>query len=203
MRSLSWLCTTTNAGLCLTAVLMLSPATSAAQDEFVVEKLAEKPVEALPADPMYWHVAKFKSLDEAEAAAGEHALAAEAFGSAWLFSLGAEEAKETGGEVVAAIGPIPRVEAENYLLRINTGTAKPGAMTGVHTHPGAEAFYILEGELTQRSPDQTLVLASGETAYGQPNVPMQVGSTGDTELRELIMFVVDADSPFSAPASLD
>lgn len=202
MRSLSWLCTT-NVGLCLTVALMLSPAMSAAQDKFVVEKLAEKPVEALPADPMYWHVAKFKSLDEAEAAAGEHALAAEAFGSAWLFSLGSEDAKKNGGEVVAAIGPIPRVEAENYLLRVNTGTAMPGAMTSIHTHPGVEAFYVLEGELTQRSPDQTLVLASGETAAGRPHVPMQVVSTGDTELRELIMFVVDADAPFSAPASLD
>ncbi len=202
MQSSSWLFTM-KLSLTLTAALMLSPATTAAQDEFVVEKLAEKPVEALPADPMYWHVAKFKSLDEAEAAAGEHALAAEAFGSVWLFSLGSEAAEEHDGEVVAAIGPIARVEAENYLLRVNTGTGTLGAMTSIHTHPGSETFYILEGELTQRLPDNTLVLKRGETATGQPNVPMQVISTGETELRELIMFVVDADAPFSAPASLD
>jgi hypothetical protein len=38
---------------------------------------------------------------------------------------------------------------------------------------------------------------------GEPETPMEVSSSGKEELRQLIMFVVDANRPFSTPASLD
>jgi quercetin dioxygenase-like cupin family protein len=185
-------------------MLVLAGAGAAwAQDEFVVTKLAEMPVAELPADPLYWQVSKFGSLAEAQAAAGAHALAAEAFDAAWLFSLSSGEPTAAPGEVMAVIGPVPRVEAKSYLLRVNSGVGKPGTKTSVHTHPGAEAFYVLEGQLTQHLPGDPLVLDAGGTAAGEPNVPMQVESTGAVELHELIMFVVDDEAPFSSPATLD
>ena len=73
----------------------------------------------------------------------------------------------------------------------------------MHTHPGSEAFYVLSGELTQKTPDGVNIVKAGETMPGKPDTPMEVSSSGTTDLHELIMFVVDATKPFSSPATLD
>ena len=183
--------------------LVLPHAPAVAQGAFVVTPLVEKKVTELPAGLLYWQVETFATLEAAETAAGPMSLAAEAEGKAWLFTLGAEGAPSNGGTMVVEIGPIPRIEAAEYLLRINSGYGPPGAKTAVHTHPGSEAFLVLSGQLTQRTPKDVHVVEAGQTMPGMPNMPMEVSSTGSTDLHELIMFVVDANQPFSSPATLD
>ena len=136
--------------LCSIGVALL-PATAAAQAEFVVTPVAERTVAELPAGPLYWQVETFPALADAEAAAGPLSLTAEVEGKAWLFTLGAKGAPAHGGSVVAEIGPLVDVSAPEYLLRVNTGVAPPGAKTAVHTHPGTEAFFVLEGQLSQKN----------------------------------------------------
>ncbi len=102
-----------------------------------------------------------------------------------------------GGTPVAQIGPVPRFDAPVYLLRINNAVAPVGAKTSIHSHPGPEAFLILSGQLTQHTPYGMHVLNAGATMPGVPDQTMEVHSTGDEELRELIMFVVDPSRPFS------
>lgn len=175
------------------------------QAEFVVNPVAEKVLTALPdGGDLYWHVATFATMEEAEAAATDAGVAAEVDGKAWLLTLGPEGAVEHGGENVATIGPIDRFEAPEYLLRINVSAAPPGSKTSVHSHPGSEAIYILSGEATIRWPDRTEVVGAGESLAGEaPHTPMEATSSGDEELVELIMFVVDAKEPFSTPAVLE
>ena len=44
---------------------------------------------------------------------------------------------------------------------------------------------------------------AGQAAAGQGgDIPMQVSSSGSTDLHALVMFVVDATRPFSSPAKL-
>ena len=44
----------------------------------------------------------------------------------------------------------------------------------------------------------------GQPAAGHgADMPMQVSSTGTGDLHALVMFVVDANRPFSSPAKLD
>ena len=62
--------------------------TATAQEEFVVEPVAEKTVTELPAGPLYWHVENFPALADAEAAAGPLSLATDVEGKVWLFTLG-------------------------------------------------------------------------------------------------------------------
>ena len=62
---------------------------------------------------------------------------------------------------------------------------------------------MLSGELTQKTPEGVHTLKAGETMPGHPDMPMEVSSSGTTDLHELIMFVVDATRPFSSPATLD
>lgn len=187
------------------AILAVAAPPLAAQSlgKFVVTKMAETNVDVLPDGELFWHVENFDSLDDAKAAAGEYSLAAEFDDKAWLFTLGDRKSGGMGGKPVASIGPVPRIESESFLLRVNNAIAPIGAKTSIHTHPGPEAFLILSGQLTQHTPYGMHVLNAGATMPGVPDQAMEVHSTGDEELRELIMFVVDPSRPFSEKATLN
>ena len=99
---------------------------------------------------------------------------------------------------------MPLIVAPKYLLRINRASATPGAKTVVHTHPGSEAFYVLAGQLSQRTPYGVRSVSAGQAMPGHDaGTPMEVPSTGATDLSALVMFVVDATKPFSSPADLE
>lgn len=180
-----------------------SPVLAQSQGKFIVTKMAEMEVDVLPDGELYWHVENFGSLDEADAAAGDYSLAAEFEDKAWLFTLADRRADGMGGTPVVSIGPVPRIDSDGFLLRINNATAPVGAKTSIHTHPGPEAFLILTGQLTQHTPYGMHVLNAGGTMPGVPDQAMEIHSTGNEELRELIMFVVDPARPFSEAATLN
>jgi hypothetical protein len=191
------------APLFLATALWLAPTAGSAQTALVIKPLAEKKVPDLPPGALFWRIENFPTLAEAKAAAGPWALAAESAGKAWLFTLGAAGGSTPGGAKVTEFGPIPRVSAPQYLLRINEATGAPGAVTSVHSHPGSEAFYVIAGEQSIRSPHGVMRIKVGhpETGHGA-DVPMQVSSSGTSNLLSLVMFVVDATRPFSSPAKL-
>lgn len=185
-------------------VYALAPNAAPAEQKFTVTPVVERAVETLPDGPLFWRIETFPSLAEADAAAGATALAAEVDGTAWLLTLGPEGGTPAGGETVAEVGPIESVSAPSYLLRLNQAVAPPGTKTSVHSHPGSEAFFVLSGQVTQRTADSVRVADAGQSLPGgRPDTAMEVSSTGTQELRQLIMFVVDATRPFSVPASLD
>ena len=174
-----------------------------AQQALVIKPLAEKKVTELPAGPLFWRIENFTTLAEAQSAASPWALTAQSGGKVWLFTLGAAGGGSSGGIKVSEVGPIPRVAASQYLLRINEASGAPGSVTPVHTHPGSEAFYVLAGEQSIRSPHGVMRVRVGEPAAGHgADMPMQVSSSGSTDLHALVMFVVDAAKPFSSPAKL-
>ena len=193
------------AALISVAIGALATGSGLAQSKgkFIVTKMAEKNVSALPDGELYWHVENFGTLEEAESAAGDYSLAAEFDDKAWLFTLADRKAEDKGGTPVASIGPVPRIDSDGYLLRINNATAPIGAKTTIHTHPGPEAFLVLSGQLTQHTPYGMHVLNAGATMPGVPDQAMEIHSTGDEELRELIMFVVDPSRPFAEEATLN
>ena len=74
----------------------------------------------------------------------------------------------------------------------------------MHTHPGTEAFLVLEGQLSQQTPHGVNVVEAGKTlAGGAPEDPMEVTSSGGEELHWLIMFVLDANKPFASDAAFE
>lgn len=201
----------------LGAALSLWSSPVAAQGQYVVKPLAEKKVKRLPDGALYWRVETFPTLEEARSAAGPDgwnpdsvsyqtttSLVAEAAGKVWLFTLGRNGEATSGGIKVAEIGPVPPVVAPEYLLRVNHGYGPPGAKTPVHTHPGSEAFYVVAGRLGQRTPHGVNHVEAGQTMNGHAaDMPMEVFNSGSTDLNALIMFVVDATKPFSAPARFE
>ena len=164
--------------------------------------LAEKQVVELPPGELFWRIETFSTPAQAQAAAGKWALVAESAGKIWLFTLGAKGAPTAGGTPIAEVGPIASFAAPRYLLRINQASGPPGSVTSVHKHAGSEAFFVLTGEQSIRSPAGVMSIKAGQVEAGHgPNMPMQVSSSGTTDLNSLVMFVVDATQPFSSPAS--
>jgi hypothetical protein len=194
------------AAFCVAATVLLtllSPSAAWAQ-KLEVTPVAEKMISQLPDGPLYWQLETFPTLAEAEAAAGPTSLAADVSGKFWLVTLGAKGAAGHGGTAVAEVGPVPQISAPEYLLRLNRATGAPGAKTSIHSHPGPEAFYVLAGRMTQRTPEGTIDLGAGEGTPGfGSDTAMEVTSTGTVDLDQLVMFVVDASKPFSTPAKLD
>ena|ERR1035437_1614585 len=181
----------------------LLPSTAIAQQPLVITALAEKKVAELPAGPLFWRIENFAALAQAQAAAGTWSLVAESAGKVWLFTLGPTGGSSVGGAKVAEVGPITRVNATQYLLRINEASGPPGSTTSMHAHPGSEAFFVLAGEQSIRGPDGVMLVKVGQPEAGRgANMPMQVSSSGSTDLHALVMFVVDANKPFSAPAKV-
>ena len=166
-----------------------------------IKVLTEKKVAELPAGPLFWRLENFPTLAQAQATAGPTGLAAEAQGKVWLITLGPAGGLSAGGTKVAEVGPLPPVVATQYLLRINEPSGPPGSITIVHSHPGTEAFYVLTGELCMRTPQGVIRVSAGRTEAGTgADIPVQVSSCGSTDLRGLVMFLVDATKPFSSPA---
>src|SRR5688572_20056973 len=100
--------------------LFVSPVL-AQQAAIVSKPVAEKKVTELPSAPLFWRIENFPTLSEAQAAARNHSLAVEAFGKAWLFTLGRQSEASPGGTKVTEVGPLPEVRAPQYLLRVNEG----------------------------------------------------------------------------------
>jgi quercetin dioxygenase-like cupin family protein len=168
-----------------------------------VKPVVEKRIKQLPAGPLYWRVENLATLADAKAAGGPTSLAAEVAGKVWLFTLGPPGGTTAGATRVAEIGPVPPLEAAEYLLRINYSSGAPGAKTAQHTHPGSESFYVLAGRLGQKTPEGDHQVDAGKTMTGKgADVPMEVYSAGTTDLQALVMFVVDATRPFSSHASI-
>jgi hypothetical protein len=68
----------------------------------------------------------------------------------------------------------------------------------------SEAFYVVAGRLSQRTPQGVMNVEAGHSMNGH-SAGMTVGvfNSGPTELAALIMFVVDATKPFSVPAKFE
>jgi hypothetical protein len=191
--------------LSVLVLLFVAPAWSsdsaAPVPPLTVTPLAEKKVTTLPEGDLYWRVETLPSLAEAQAAATEHSLVTERAGKVWLFTLGPRDGATPGATKLADVGPLPPTTARVYLLRVNEASGPRGALTNVHKHDGSEAFFVLEGEQSIRTVHGTQVVKAGQPEAGHGSgMVMQVGSSGLDHLRSLVMFVVDAEKPFSTPA---
>ena len=187
--------------IALAIVTSMGSIPARAAPPLLVEPLAEKVVNQLPPGTLYWRAERFPTVKDARAAEGPWSLAAEAWGQVWLFTLGPVGVPTGDGCKVAEVGPVPAPKASKFLLRVNKASGPPGASTPVHFHPGSEAFLVLRGELSQRTEHGVTVVRAGSVMNGhESGMIMQLESTGAEPLNQLVMFVVDADKPFSMPA---
>jgi hypothetical protein len=189
-----------------TTALSLSLPVAAEPGQFIVSPVAEKKLKELPAGPLYWRIENFPALDQAQSAAAGSptSLAAAVSGKVWLFTLGQKGGTTPGGTKIAEVGPVPVFAAPEYLLRINHAGGPPGSKTPVHSHPGSESFYVLSGQVSQTTPHGVNRTDAEQSMVGHgPDMPMEVSSSGTTDLDQLVMFLLDATRPASTPAKFE
>ncbi len=90
---------------------------------------------------------------------------------------------------------------EGYKTVTGLAEVAPGHASGLHTHPGIETGYVLEGEVVmsvEGQPDRTL--KPGDSFVIPPGAAHDVKSVGSVPAKALSVFVVDASKPLASPA---
>ena len=113
---------------------------------------------------VYWHILQFDSPDAANAEARRHrwSAVARAHDRTWLYVLGAEHESIAGGDKRAVIGPlaVPNKATKAYFAE---SVFPPGMRTRVHSHPGPEAFYVVDGTQCLETPHDKRMVGAGGT----------------------------------------
>ena len=79
--------------------------------------------------------------------------------------------------------------------------APPGTFLARHTHPGEEAFYVLEGGMVQVPGRAAAPFPTGAANINVRDVPHAgVAVVGDRSLKLLTVHIVDKGKPVSTPA---
>ena len=159
--------------------------------------LTNRPLVGPLGRPVYWHLDRFDSLEAAKEAAGPDGVAAEAHGSVWLMTVEAPTEEHHGGRHVATIGPLALPAAGRYSMRVQSSLLMPGSTSPVHTHPGPEVIYVVEGEQCTETPEVGQRLGAGQS-YVVPGDGIHRGRViGSVARRVLALNLYDAARPAS------
>lgn len=147
---------------------------------------------------LYWHVYETASLDAAQIEALRHqwAAVAQAHSRTWLYVLGGPEESVGGGaQRRALIGPLSVPEGP-VTAHFSEAIFPPGMRTRVHSHPGPEAFFVVEGEQCMETSSDEILIPAGGT-YIVPGGPhLQAAPHGR---RNLVLILAPKDAPFVVP----
>jgi len=77
---------------------------------------------------------------------------------------------------------------------------QPGATVGMHTHPGEEAAYVLEGTiLLEQQGKPAVTLKAGETFLIPSGTPHNATNKGTARARVLANYIVEKGKPLAMP----
>jgi quercetin dioxygenase-like cupin family protein len=122
-------------------------------------------------------------------------------GRIWLSTIAPKGAGPRGGTRVARVGPLPLPRVRAYTIEVAEAVLPPGSRSGVHTHAGPEAWYMIAGEQCLDTPAGVRRASAGQTRMVPGYTPMQLVVTGSVLRRSLVLVVHDAATPFSSPST--
>ena len=164
--------------------------------------LVSEPLGRLGPGPIYWHIDTYASRAEAEAGKGPRSSVVQSLGKVWLFTIAEATWRPTGGERVAAIGPLPINADASYTAMYMEAVFQPGMKSSVHRHSGPEAWYTLTGETCLETPDGTMVgRAGGQEVIVPGGPPMELTATGTEVRRAEVLILHDSSKPPSSLAA--
>jgi quercetin dioxygenase-like cupin family protein len=149
-------------------------------------------------DEIYWHIYEYPSRAAADAEAGRHrwSSVAEAHARTWLYVLGAADENVQGGTKKAIIGPLKMPAATGVTAHFSEAIFPPGMRTRVHSHPGPEAFYVVEGVQCMETPTDKKMVFAGNTYIVASGPHIQAAPSGR---RNLVLILAPQNSPFVIP----
>ena len=93
---------------------------------------------------------------------------------------------------------VPDSKYETVIMLVELA---PQVNTGLHTHPGFDAAYCVEGDLTVLERDQPgKPIEDGQSWHVRPGVVHEV-KAGDRTTKVLAMYVVEKGKPLATPRS--
>jgi mannose-6-phosphate isomerase-like protein (cupin superfamily) len=155
--------------------------------------LATQKLNAQPARPLYWHLYTGATPDA-------ESTVVTAFGKTWLFRIAPDDWKPRNGQRVDMVGPLMLGPASDYVARYmqNIAPIVPDShQTPVHTHPGAEAWYVVAGAQCMQTPAGTVILRAGQSAFVSAGIPMTLGQSGTETRQSFILVLHEASSPWN------
>lgn len=158
-------------------------------------ELGSVPISAPAGTPLYWHVYEFPSVALAQRARDQHSRIIEAYGRVWLEAVTAEQWKARGGRHVATVGPMHTLSPLPHTASFMEATFTPGMRSRVHTHPGPEAWVVLEGEQCLETPEGKIRVEAGESMMVRGGIPMALYGTGNGIRRALVIIVHPTGQP--------
>ncbi len=88
------------------------------------------------------------------------------------------------------------------IARLLDVTIQPSSESAVHTHPGPEGVYVLEGPIVVQTEGKLTVMLRGDLAIVPGDTPVQVRYPGGSGLGRLLApYIVAEGAPFNVPIS--
>jgi quercetin dioxygenase-like cupin family protein len=147
------------------------------------------------ATALYWDVDEFADPAAVAAAAGPRSVAAQAYGKTWLMTIAAADWRARSGRRLAQVGPLPVDPGHAYTAQFMAATFEPGMHSMIHTHPGPEAWVVLEGTQCLETPDEATVLRAGQSGLVIGGTPMMLSAVGQGRRRALALILHESDKP--------
>jgi hypothetical protein len=178
------------------------PVAERAGREFGCFIMARQELGRLPATPaLSWHIDRYSTGAAAEGARTARSTVVESLGRIWLYTIARSDWRPRSGKRIARIGPLPLVAADSLAAVYMEGIFQPGMNSVVHRHPGAEAWYTLEGSMCVETPNGALKQGAGDPGIVvRDGLPMRLTGTGTGPRRSLVLILQDATKPRSTPA---
>ena len=141
---------------------------------------------------VYWHLREFPNRTAAEAVKSGAGIVVEEGGRVWLSEFGSRNMAIQGGKPIAVIGPLQLPAAKSFNAVLSYAVMRPGDSSRVHTHPGPEGWYVLEGEQCLETPAGAYKAKAGGTMVVEPNIPMELNVTGGTPRKAFALVIHDS-----------
>jgi quercetin dioxygenase-like cupin family protein len=152
--------------------------------------ITERDVGELRPGSVFWHLTRFATRDEAQAARGENGTVVEAFGQVWLLTIADSSWHERAGTHVATIGPLPVDSGTSYSALYMEASMRPGMKSSIHRHPGPEAWYTLSGQTCLETPAGAMTgRAGGPPVIIPGGPPMELTATGTDTRRSIVLIL--------------
>ena len=161
--------------------------------------LADEPMGPLTKAQVFWHLDVYPTRAAAEVDKGPRGTVVESLGKIWLMTIDEEAWRPTNGQRVAKIGPLPIAAGEKYSAQYMEAIFTPGMTSSVHSHPGPEAFYTMDGETCLETPEGVQIgRAGGPPVIVRGDLPMHLTATGTEKRRALVLVLHESSKPPAA-----
>ena len=147
----------------------------------------------------YWHVYEFASAQQAQPHARGPARIITAFGRTWLVAVAEREWRSSAGRHLASVGPLNLLSNAPHTASFMEATFTPGMVSRVHTHPGPEAWVVLEGEQCLETSEGVIRARAGDAMMVRGGIPMALFGTGTSVRRALVLILHPASEPLGTP----